>query len=263
MSRLKGGGRITALENDLEEKTDTRTGAVIRGFSIDRVELAPELLKVQELMPVQPEDRANLKEDIQAHGIREPLKVYEDNKRYYVLAGATRLSIARELGFTEIPIERMDYLPKDDREQFAIDDNLNRRHLTRAQKRALIDRELKTAPHQSSRVIAEKTGTNHTTVSNRRKQLQSTGEISQLTKTTGKDGKSRKEPAKRKPSAPDTAPEPTARKEDTGDTEIDDLMTRLELQIIENRRAGNIDKARMIIKCARVRLENQEKYLKV
>lgn len=252
MSRLKGGGRITALENDLEEKTDTRTGAVIRGFSIDRVELAPELLKVQELMPVQPEDRANLKEDIQAHGIREPLKVYEDNKRYYVLAGATRLSIARELGFTEIPIERMDYLPKDDREQFAIDDNLNRRHLTRAQKRALIDRELKTAPHQSSRVIADKTGTNHTTVSNRRKQLQSTGEISQLTTTTGKDGKSRKEPAKREK-------KPTI--SNTGRADIDNIMAELELHIIQARKSGDSDKAREIIKCMRVRLDTQEKLL--
>jgi N-acetylmuramoyl-L-alanine amidase CwlA len=44
---------------------------------------------------------------------------------------------------------------------------------------------------QSNRIIAQKTGTHHTTVKTRRDELSSTGEISQLKKTIGKDGKAR------------------------------------------------------------------------
>lgn len=100
----------------------------------DKIKISPELERVQTIMPIDPADRENLKKDIEAHGIREPLKVYENGGVYYLLAGKNRLDIALEIGLPIVNVEILRDLPPAEREQFCIDDNLNRRHLTADQK---------------------------------------------------------------------------------------------------------------------------------
>ena len=149
--------------------------------------LAPELLRVQTLMPISQDDRKRLKDDIQKNGVRDSLKVYmgEDGK-FYVLAGATRLAIAQELALSSVPIEIYD-APESERETFAIEENLARRHLTSAQKVELARYLLKASPDKSDRSIAEKAGLDHKTVGKVRKE--SGGEIPHPEKRTGKDGR--------------------------------------------------------------------------
>jgi hypothetical protein len=84
---------------------------------------------------------------------------------------------------------------------YAISLNIQRRHLTAEQKRELIAKVLKAKPDQSNRQIAKQVKADHKTVGKKREQLESTGEIPQLKKTTGADGKERKTKPKTKPKA--------------------------------------------------------------
>jgi transposase len=69
--------------------------------------------------------------------------------------------------------------------------NLHRRHLTAEQRRDDVAALFKDNPKQSNRKVAEKVGVDHKTVGTVRQQLESTGEIPQLSQTEGKDGKAR------------------------------------------------------------------------
>jgi hypothetical protein len=84
---------------------------------------------------------------------------------------------------------------------FVLSANLHRRRLTGEQKRDLIAKVLKAKPEASNRQIATQVKAHHTTVGTVRAEMESTGEISQLEKTTGADGKQRKKrkkPAKKR-----------------------------------------------------------------
>lgn len=72
--------------------------------------------------------------------------------------------------------------------------NIARRHLTQEQKRGLIREQLKETPEKSDRQIAVSLGVDHKTVSAQRDNLERTGEIPQLGKTIGADGKERRKP---------------------------------------------------------------------
>jgi hypothetical protein len=74
--------------------------------------------------------------------------------------------------------------------------NVRRRHLTAEQKRDLIARLLKLQPESSNRQIAKTATADHKTVGSVRSELEATGEIPQLDKTVGADGKSRKQKPK-------------------------------------------------------------------
>lgn len=77
--------------------------------------------------------------------------------------------------------------------------NLHRRHLSGDQKRELIAMVLKAKPEASNRQIAKQVKADHKTVAAVRSEKVATGEIPQLEKTTGADGKQRKARAKKKP----------------------------------------------------------------
>jgi len=155
--------------------------------------VSPELEEVQAYFPISAEDRERLKKDIQESGeIRDPIKVYYDNKdNCLILGGKNRWEIARELGWQFVPIEVFDLKPKDRRE-LALMDNLARRHMNADQKRRVIEMFLKNDPVQSNRIIAKKTGSDDKTVGSVRKKLETTAEIPQLKKRKGADGKVRK-----------------------------------------------------------------------
>lgn len=167
----------------------------VQPYLTEQLKPSPEILEIQPLMLISDEDRENLKEDIQKNGIRDAIKVYYDKAgQCLILGGLTRWQIAQELKIKYVPIEIYSNLKPKQRKQLVIDDNLNRRHLTRSQKQKLISFFLKTEPEQSDRTIAKKTLTDHKTVSRQRKKLESTGELPQLKKRTGIDGKVRKQP---------------------------------------------------------------------
>ena len=69
--------------------------------------------------------------------------------------------------------------------------NLARRQLNTDQKRKLIADQLKETPDKSLRWVAKMLGVHHATVGSVRGEMQSTGEISQLERTVGRDGKYR------------------------------------------------------------------------
>ena len=69
--------------------------------------------------------------------------------------------------------------------------NLARRQLKAEQKRELIADQLRETPDKSLRWVAKMLGVHHTTVGSVRGEMQSTGEVSQLTRTLGADGKYR------------------------------------------------------------------------
>jgi hypothetical protein len=81
----------------------------------------------------------------------------------------------------------------------ALDLNLHRRHLDREARRLLVASRLTVNPEQSDRAIAETAGVDHKTVAVVRQEKIATGEIPQLPKRKGKDGKTRKQKAKPKP----------------------------------------------------------------
>ena len=171
----------------------------IRPMNPSELRVSPELEEVQEFMPISAEDRDRLKKDIQESGeIRDPLKIYFDNEGTpLILGGMNRWEIAQELGFDFVPVEVIS-LSAEKRRTLALMDNLARRQLSRDQKNKIVEIFLKTDPEESNRVIATKTGVDHKTVGQLRTRLASTGEIPQLEKRKGADGKVRTaEPVKK------------------------------------------------------------------
>jgi hypothetical protein len=80
---------------------------------------------------------------------------------------------------------------------YVISANIHRRHFTAEQKRDLIGKLLKATPEKSNRQIAETVKASHVTVGAVRTEMESTGQIDQLTKTIGKDRKARSKPKRR------------------------------------------------------------------
>jgi hypothetical protein len=96
-------------------------------------------------------------------------------------------------------IDKWENLYHGDPYEIGLSLNIHRRHLTAEQKRALIDAVLTAKAELSNRQIGKLTKADHHKVADRRRVLQTTGEISPVEKTVGADGKSRKQPKKVKP----------------------------------------------------------------
>jgi hypothetical protein len=145
--------------------------------------------------------------DIKANGQREPITLYQgkilDGRNRYraCLAAGVGLKLCKhKAGCSYIG----------DPATYVISANIHRRHLTADQKRDLIARLLKAQPTKSNRQIAKTAKVDHKTVGAVRAQQEATGEIPQLKKTVGKDGKARKQPAKKAKSTTAAVPEFTA-----------------------------------------------------
>jgi hypothetical protein len=85
--------------------------------------------------------------------------------------------------------------------RFIISANIHRRHLKPQQRRELLKKLINLHPELSNRAIADMAHVSHATVGAVRTEMQSTGQIDQLKKTVGKDGKSRRQPAPKPRSA--------------------------------------------------------------
>lgn len=106
------------------------------------------------------EEYAALREDIATNGIRVPVDVDEHGQ---VLDGHHRQAIAAELG-VDCPTRTVAGLTEDDKRAHALAVNLQRRTLSREQRRALIAAELEHDPSRSDRAIGRLVGVDHKTV---------------------------------------------------------------------------------------------------
>jgi hypothetical protein len=119
--------------------------------------------------------------------------VRNDSAPYYTLVEPYQFAFARFNSYAPDP------------HVYVISANAHRRHLTPDQKREVIAALLKANPSQSDRSIAKTVKVDNKTVGAKRTQMEATGEIPQLEKRTGKDGKARKPPRPKAKTATDIA----------------------------------------------------------
>lgn len=144
---------------------------------------------VHEFAASQPsmDDRAfaELVADIKANGLKVPIVLFDGA----ILDGRHRAKACAILGIEPITTT----FEGTERAARALVHSMNveRRHLTPAQKREALMAELKRDPTRSDRQIAKATGFAPNTVTAARATLESTAQIAQLPATTGADGKVR------------------------------------------------------------------------
>ncbi|HEY7307875.1 MAG TPA: DNA methyltransferase [Gemmataceae bacterium] len=151
--------------------------------------------KYQVMRPHTAAERSALKEAIR-HAGRINVPIVED-EHGNIIDGYTRDEILRELTAEgediHDPERDIRYgLTEGEKRSLARSLNAARRHLSTAERRQLIDDQLKDTADRSDRQIADLFGVDHKTVAARREHLIATGEIPQLNATTGADGKTRK-----------------------------------------------------------------------
>ena len=142
------------------------------------------------LPPLTPDEYAELKADIQEHGMLVPVLLSQtgQDRHYHVLDGQHRLRIAAELGlkWMDFPKEMRNLLTEEQRAELALNLNLHRRHLTMDQRRDLALKFRREG--QSYRQIAETLGTSEATA--RRAVAGASNDAGELPDTiTGMDGK--------------------------------------------------------------------------
>lgn len=114
----------------------------------------------QLLPPLSDDEYAALREDIAANGIRVPVDVDEHGQ---ILDGHHRAAIAVELG-VEYPTRLVAGLTENAKQDHALAVNLQRRTLTREQRRNLILAELRRTPGRSDRALGRLLGVDGKTV---------------------------------------------------------------------------------------------------
>jgi hypothetical protein len=143
-----------------------------------------EFHPLADIFPLLGEDELeDLAKDIKANGLQEPIVLYEGK----ILDGRNRYRGCELVGVEP----RFETYEGDNPRAYVISLNVMRRHLDQATKRALIADELRERPETSNRQIAKSLGVKHDTVGSVRAGLVATGQIGQLEKTIGADGKAR------------------------------------------------------------------------
>ncbi|MEO3386036.1 MT-A70 family methyltransferase [Mesorhizobium sp. CAU 1741] len=149
-------------------------------------------MKYQLLPPLSDDEFKALEASIIEHGVLVPVEYDEDGE---ILDGHHRVAICESLGLVDWPRFVRKGLSELEKRKLARELNVSRRHLTTAQKQAVIADQLRDTPSISSRAIAAMLGVDHKTVASLRGKLESIGEIPQFDETEGRDGKVR--PARR------------------------------------------------------------------
>jgi DNA modification methylase len=131
------------------------------------------------------DDFTALHDNIGVNGVVVPIVVDEKKQ---IIDGNYRKAIADEFGY-DCPEIVQEGLSEDEKRTLARSLNLARRQLNQEQKRELIGDQLLETPERSNRWIAKQLGVHHATVGSVRGQLQAGGQIVQLDRTMGADGK--------------------------------------------------------------------------
>lgn len=141
--------------------------------------------KYQLLPPLSAEEFASLERSIIEHGVLVPVEYDEDGQ---IIDGHHRVAICESLGLADWPRFVRKGLSETDKRKLSRELNVSRRHLTTAQKQAVIADQLRDTPSISSRAIAAMVGVHHSTVETVRKRLVDGGEISHHEEVEGRDG---------------------------------------------------------------------------
>jgi hypothetical protein len=156
----------------------------------------PVYAPVLKLPPLPYEQFVALRDNIAVNGVLVPILVDSDGPRREIIDGNYRKAIADELGYDCPEIVQGD-LTEEEKRTLARALNLARRHLTQEQKRQLVADQLRETPDRSNRWVGKQMGVHHATVAAVRAEMVATGQIIQLERTVGEDGKAR--PAIRQP----------------------------------------------------------------
>jgi ParB-like chromosome segregation protein Spo0J len=146
-------------------------GAEDDGIVSSSLALTPAAPPYQLLPQLTGDEYAALKADIAEHGIRVPIDVDEQGR---ILDGHHRSTIAAELGI-DPPKRVITGLTEEAKREHALAVNVQRRILTREQRRSLIANELTRDGSRSDREIGRLLGCDHKTVGAVRREL--AGEI--------------------------------------------------------------------------------------
>jgi ParB-like chromosome segregation protein Spo0J len=127
--------RIVIQNDDPEELQQSRFHKSVH-ISDTVQHIAPEVLQVHPLnaqlfKPQSGEEYEALKVDVLERGIIVPLIARADNT---LLAGHTRLQIAKELRLKSVPVQYASTMSDDDERKFLVNDNLLRRHLVNTER---------------------------------------------------------------------------------------------------------------------------------
>ncbi|MGC4033265.1 MAG: DNA methyltransferase [Tepidisphaeraceae bacterium] len=122
------------------------------------------------------------------HGVQVPIIQDEHGN---TLDGHQRLRAASELRLKNFPVVVRSGLSEQEKWHFALSVNVKRRHLGTAQKRALVEQELRRSPDLSNRWIGDILGVDVKTVQAARVRLEASVEIPRLTKLRSRDGRHR------------------------------------------------------------------------
>lgn len=166
----------------------------------------------QHLPPLTPEEYSALEASILEHGILSPVITDENG---VILDGHHRSRIAAEHSLS-CPKQIVYGKTDTEKRTMALSMNLDRRHLNREQKRALVAESVKADPQMADNVHAKRTGSSDKTVTSIREELEATSEIPKFDKTIGADGKER--PARR--------PAPANVNTETGEIEAEPVKPR-------------------------------------
>ena len=130
--------------------------------------------------------------DIDAHGQREPIILYEG----MILDGRNRYRACREIALSPWTA-KFEHIAStnDNAEAYVISKNIHRRHLTTEKKRELLTKLIKAHPEKSDRQIAKTAKVSPTTVGTVRTEMGVAGDVSKLDTRT--DSQGRRQPAHR------------------------------------------------------------------
>jgi hypothetical protein len=161
-----------------------------------------------EMFPLMsPDELKELADDINANKLLTPcLFIRDQDGRPILVDGRNRLNALELLGVELQKSDLTDHLMFEylsvevDVWARVISANIRRRHPTAEKKHEVIEKLMKATPEKSNRQIAETVKASPTTVGAVRSELEATGQIGQLAKTVGKEGKERPtKPAKARP----------------------------------------------------------------
>jgi ParB-like chromosome segregation protein Spo0J len=146
------------------------------------MELTPDPI----LPPLPEEEYRQLRDSIRHHGVQVPLLVTSDGA---VIDGHERLRACRELGTRQFPMRVLGRMTGEERREMAIRLNIERRHLSREERRRLLDSLIQADPRRSTREVADLLRIAPRTVGRARAELVAGGSIDPPESTKGRDGK--------------------------------------------------------------------------
>lgn len=143
--------------------------------------------------------------DINTRGMQYPVVVSDRTGDFVITDGHQRVRAAKHLGWLEVPCVMGEFANEPEEVRCLVMNNVQRRQLDRQEIEAVIKYWLKAFTDHSNRRIADEIGVDHKTVESKRVELEGTGEIPQLDKLEGKDGKIRPRTQPRRESRPENA----------------------------------------------------------